>query len=107
MLPLSTAWTYEEGFPSKTGILGFRNSAVPVSDRTGEDTVHSSIAQYRPKEPVSVSRSCTGTSRHIGRPERSGYGPRQRTSPQAGTLGVQGCVYAITPPAESVDQPVI
>ena len=27
--------------------------------------------------------------------------------PQAGTSGVQGCVYAITPPAESADQPVI
>ena len=27
--------------------------------------------------------------------------------PQAGTLRVQGRVYAITPPAESADQPVI
>ena len=27
--------------------------------------------------------------------------------PQAGTLGVQGSVYAIIPPAESVDHPVI
>ena len=27
--------------------------------------------------------------------------------PQVGTSGVQGCVYAITPPAESVDHPVI
>ena len=27
--------------------------------------------------------------------------------PQEGTLGVQGCVYAITPQAESGDQPVI
>ena len=27
--------------------------------------------------------------------------------PQAGTSGVQGRVYAITPPAESEDQPVI
>ena len=27
--------------------------------------------------------------------------------PQAGTSGVQGRVYAITPPAESVDQPII
>ena len=27
--------------------------------------------------------------------------------PQAGTSGVQGCVYAITPPVESPDQPVI
>ena len=27
--------------------------------------------------------------------------------PQAGTSGVQGCVYAITSPAESADQPII
>ena len=27
--------------------------------------------------------------------------------PQVGTTGVQGSVYAITPPAESADQPVI
>ena len=27
--------------------------------------------------------------------------------PQAGTSRVQGCVYAITPPAESANQPVI
>ena len=27
--------------------------------------------------------------------------------PQAGTLGMQGCVYAIAPPAESENQPVI
>ena len=27
--------------------------------------------------------------------------------PQAGTLGVQGCIYALTPQAELADQPVI
>ena len=34
-------------------------------------------------------------------------GRGKRRGPQAGTSGVQGRVYSITPPAESVDQPVI
>ena len=67
MLPLLAAWTYEEGFPPEIGIPGFQNSAVPVSGRTGEDTVRSSIARYRLEEPVSVSGSYTGTSRFTGR----------------------------------------
>ena len=106
MLPLPAARTYQEGLPPETGIPGFRDSAVPISGRTGEDTVYSS-ARYRPEEPVSVSGSYTGTSRYTGRPERPDYGSRQRTRPTVGTSGVQGRVYAITPPVESVDQPVI
>ena len=81
MLPLPTAKTYKEGLPLDTGIPSFRDSIVPISGRTREDTVHSSIAQYRPEEPVSVSGSCTGTSRYTGRLERLGYGPRQRMRP--------------------------
>ena len=34
-------------------------------------------------------------------------GRGRRRGPQAGTSGVQGRVYAVTPQAESVDQPVI
>ena len=68
--PLSAAWTHEEGLPPETGIPGFRDSTVPVSGRTGEDTVYSSIARYRPEEPVSVSGSYTVTSYFTGRPER-------------------------------------
>ena len=34
-------------------------------------------------------------------------GRGRRRGPQAGTSGIQGHVYAITPPAESADQPVI
>ena len=70
MLPLSAAWTHEEGLPPEIGIPGFWDSIVPVSSRRGEDTVRSSIAWYRPKEPISVSRSYTGTSHFTGRPER-------------------------------------
>ena len=74
MLPLSAAWTHAEGLPPKTGITGFWDSTVPVSSRTGEDTVRFSIARYRSEEPVSVSGSYTGTSHFIGRPERPEYG---------------------------------
>ena len=81
MLPLPAARTYEEGFPPETGILGFWDSAVPVSGSTGEDTILSSIAQYRLEDPVSVSGSYTGTSHYTGKPERPEYGPRQRTRP--------------------------
>ena len=74
MLPLSAAWTHEEGLPLETRIPGFWDSAVPVSSRTGEDTVRSSTARYRPKMPVSVSGSYTDTSHFTGRPERPEYG---------------------------------
>ena len=74
MLPLSAAWTHEEGLPLETGIPGFWDNTFPVSSRTGEDTVRSSTAQYRPERPVSVSGSYTGTSHFTGRPERLEYG---------------------------------
>ena len=74
MLPLSAAWTHEEGLPTKTGIPGFWDSIVPVNSRTGDDTVRSSTARYKPEEPVLVSGSHTGTSHFTGRPERPEYG---------------------------------
>ena len=74
MLPLSAAWTHETGLPLETGIPGFWDSTVPVSSRTGEDTVLSSTARYRPERPVSVSGSYTGTPYFTGRPERPEYG---------------------------------
>ena len=74
MLPLLAAWTHEEGLPLETGIPGFWDSIVPVSGRTGEDTVRSSTTRYRPEEPVSVSGSYTGSSHFTGRPERPEYG---------------------------------
>ena len=74
MLPLSAAWTHEEGLPPETGIPGFWDSTIPVSGRTREDIVYSSTVRYRPEEPVSVSGSFAGTSHFIGRPERPEYG---------------------------------
>ena len=74
VLPLSAAWTHEKGLPPETGILGFWDITVPVSSRTGENTVLSSIARYRPERPASVSGSYTGTSHFTGRLERPEYG---------------------------------
>ena len=54
---------------------------------------------------VSIQRCCTGTFCYIGKLEGPDYGPRQRRRP-TGNDG-QGCVYAITPSAESANQPVI
>ena len=74
MLPLSVAWTHEEGLPIETRIPGFLDNTVPVSSKTREDTVHSSTARYRPERPVSVLGSYTNTSHFTGRPERPEYG---------------------------------
>ena len=74
MLPLSSAWTHEEGLPPETGIPRIWDITVPVSSRTGEDTVRSSTARYMPEMPVSVLGSYTGTSHFTGRPERLEYG---------------------------------
>ena len=74
MLPLSAAWTHETGLPLETGIPGFWDSTVPVSSRTGEDTVRFSTARHRPGELVSVSGSYAGTPHFTGRPERPEYG---------------------------------
>ena len=74
MLPLSAAWTHEEGLPPEIGIPGFQDSTIPVNGRTGEDTLHSSTVRYRPEEPISVSGSYMDTSHFTGRPERLEYG---------------------------------
>ena len=74
VLPLPVAQTHEKGLPPETRIPGFWDSTVPVSSRTGEDTVRFSTAWYRLEEPVSVSRSYTGNSHLIGRLKRPEYG---------------------------------
>ena len=69
MFPLPTAWTYETGLPPDTGISGFWDSTVPISCRTGEDTVHSSIHSYGSEEPISVTGCYTSTFDSTDRPE--------------------------------------
>ena len=74
VLPLSAAWTHETRLPPKTGIPGFWDITVPVSSRTGDDTVRSSTTRCRPQGLVSVSGCYTGTPHFTGMPERSEYG---------------------------------
>ena len=84
-------------------VLGQRSPSQRWDRRGYSIFLHTSI-QAR---GASISfRELHGTSSYTGRPKRPGYGPMQRTRPQAGTSGVKG-VYAITPPTESADQPVI
>ena len=104
MLPLPTAWTYKEGLPPETGILGFWDSAVSIKGRIGEDTVYSSTpstgqrSQYQfqgvIRAPLVTQAGQKGQTMGRGR----GRGP------QVGTPRVQGRVYAITPPAKSAYQ---
>ena len=79
MLFMLTAWAYETGLLPEIGIPGFWNSIVPVSGRTGEDTVYSSTARYRPEEPVSVSGCYTSTSSNTDRPKGPECGSRSGT----------------------------
>ena len=107
MLPLSTAWTHEEGLPPETGISRFWDSTFLISSKTGEDTVRSSTTRYRPEEPIPVSGSYTGTSHFTGRPRGQSMGTGRGRGPQTGTSGIQGHVYTITPQVEPADHPVI
>ena len=107
MLPLSASGTYETGLPPETGIPGFWDITVPVSSRTGEDTVRSSTARSRHQGPVSVSWCYTAPHISQAGPRGKSMGRGRGRGPQAGTSGVQGRVYAVTLQAESADQPVI
>ena len=88
-------------------ILRFRDSAVPNISGTGTDTVHSSTPQCGPEEPVSVPVCCTSTFYYINGSERPVYGSRLRTRLTGRDFRDQGCVYAVIPPVEPADQPVI
>ena len=107
MLSLPEALTYQEGLPPETGIPGFRDNAVPVSGRTGEDTVYSSTDRYRPEEPVSVQRAAQAPPVTQASQRGQTIGRGRGRGPHAGTSRVHGRVYAIIPPAKSADQPVI
>ena len=69
MLLLSTAWACETGLPSETKIPELWDSAVPVSCRTREYTVHSSTPYCGSEERVSVSRCYISTFGSTGGPE--------------------------------------
>ena len=107
MLPLSAAWTHEEGLPPETGIQGF--GTAQSQSIAGQERIH-----YISPQHCIGQRSQSQFQGATRAPPISQAGPRGQSmgrdrgrSPQAGTLGVQGRVYAITPQAESADQPVI
>ena len=69
--------------------------------------------QYVPPQHGTGQRSQFQFKGATWAPPFSQAGPRSQSrgrgrgrGPQAGTSGVQGCVYAITPQVESADQPV-
>ena len=79
MLLLPTVWACETGLPPEIGIPGYWDNAVPVSYRTGQYTIHSSIPWYGSEEPVSVLGCYTSTFGSTSGPEGSEYGSRSGT----------------------------
>ena len=107
VLPLPATQTYQEGLTLETGILGFQDSVVPISGRKER-------IQFIPPQPSTGQRSQYQFQGAARAPPITEAGQRGQTMGrgrgrglQAGTLRVQGHVYAITPSAESIDQPVI
>ena len=72
-------WACEMGLPPETGIPGLWDSAVLVSCRTGEYTVHSSTPYYGSEEPVSISGCYTSTPRSTYRSEGPECGSKSGT----------------------------
>ena len=94
-------------YPQIQGSQGF--GTVQSQSAVGQERI-----QYIPPQHSTRQRSqfqSQGATRAppITQASRRGQtkGRGKGRGPQAGTSGVQGRVYAITPPVESVDQPVI
>ena len=107
MLPLSAAWTHETGLPPETGIPGF--GTAQSQSVAGQERI-----QYVPPQRGTGQRGQFQFQGAMRAPHISQEGPRGQSvakgrgrGPQAGTSGVQGRVYAITPQAELADQPAI
>ena len=93
--------------PCRQGSQGFGTAQSQLV--TGKERI-----QYVPPQHGTCQRSQSQFQGATWAPHISQVGPRgqsvgrgRRRGPQAGTSGVQGRVYAITPQAESADQPVI
>ena len=88
MLPLSAAWTHETGLPPETRIPGFWDITVPVSSRTGEDTVHS--PQHGTGQRGQSQFQGATRAPHISQagPRGQSIGRGRGRGPQAGTSGV-------------------
>ena len=93
--------------PQRLGSQGFRTAQ-------SQSVVGQERIQYVPPQPGTGQRSQFLFQGATRAPPISQAGPRGQSmvrgrgqGPQAGTSGVQGRVYAITPQTESTDQPVI
>ena len=101
MFLLPSAWAYETRLPAEAWISGFWADVVPIISGTGTDTVCSSTPQYGSQGVVRAPPAAQTGQRGQGMGRGRGQGP------QAGTSGVQGRVYAITPPTEPADQSAV
>ena len=93
--------------PQRQGSQGFRTAQ-------SQSVVGQQRIQYIPPQPGTGQRSLFQFQGATQAPPVTQAGQRGQTmgrgrgrGPQEGTSGVPGRVYAITPPAESADQPVI
>ena len=93
--------------PQRQGSKGF--GTAQSQSALGQERI-----QYIPPQPGIGQRSQFQSQGATWAPPVTQAGQRGQTmgrgrgrGPQIGTSGVQGRVYAITPPAESADQPVI
>ena len=87
MLPLSAAWTHEEGLLPGTGIPRFWDSTVPVSSRIREDTI---VPPQRGTGQRGQSHFQGATrAPHISQasPRGQSMGRGRGRGPQAGTSG--------------------
>ena len=94
-------------YPQRQGSQGFGTAQ-------SQSVTRQERIQYVPPQPGTGHRSQSRFQGATRAPPISQACPRDQSmgrgrgrGPQAGTSGVQGRVYAITPQAESVDQPVI
>ena len=83
--------------PPEAGIPGFWNSIVPVSNRTGEDTIRSSTARYSQRGHPQFQGATRAPHISQAGPRGQSMGRGKGRGPQVGTSGVQGRVYAVTP----------
>ena len=93
--------------PQRQGSQGF--GTAQSQSVAGQERI-----QYVPPQRGTCQRGQSQFQGATRAPHISQVGPRGQSmgrgrerDPQAGTSGVKGRVYAITPPAESADQPVI
>ena len=98
MLFLPTAWACETGLSSKTGIPRFWDSVVPVSGRTGEDTICSSTPSMGKRNKYQFQGAAlapsTSQTGHVGHGQSVGRGrPQDLQAESSGQAGQMTCYH--------------